>query len=325
MAVVALIAAHRDPEAVAALARALAPWPLLVHIDAETPIEPFRGALRGVGHARLLEDRVRVHWAGWSQVEVALRLMRTASADLEDGDHAVLLSGDSFPLQTPESIARWLDARPDHQMMSCVPWPVPSADRLAVREFGSTTRLSRYRLEQDREPPLLSLRTLVNRLEIRRPWRRALGGRALHGGGQWWALSGAAIRWLLDDADRDRRFRALCRTSAVPDEFFLPTLLMNSPHASRVGRSPMYTDWTQDTGWSPALLTEAHLDRFEQEGLASAAMQDDDFLDRHARIGLDRELATGERTPVLFARKIVDPEVVRAIRGRLWTKDLLGP
>lgn len=315
-----LIAAHRRPDLVAALCAALAPAQVLVHIDAKVPDAPFRTAVGEQDGVRFLDERVAVLWAGWSQVETALRLM-TAAMEVAGGrDRIVLLSGDSFPLQPQPEIERFFAERPDEQYMSCVRMPVPDADRLEVREFGTFSRLARLQLERDPRRPGMSLSRLVNMLELRRPYRRALGGRTPYGGGQWWALNADAVRWLLAESDRDVRFRRLCRTVAVPDEFYLPTLLMNSPFAASVRRSVMYTDWTRDTGWSPATLLPEHVERFAAAGLAGEVLRDD-FIERYERVGRDAERTTP--VPVLFARKLDDISVATAARERLWPMDLL--
>lgn len=316
-----LIAGHRSPNIVASLVRALSPSRVVVHIDAKVVDAPFREAVGDRPDVRFLDDRVRVRWAGWSQVETALRLMTAVEQSVGDDDYIALLSGDSFPLQPPDVIARFLAADAGRQYMSCVPIPVPGADRLAVREFGSMSRLSRIRFESDSRTGGRTPTDLLNRLELRRPYRAALGGRVPHGGGQWWTLTGAAVRWLLAESRRDPRFNRLCRTSAVPDEFYLPTLVMNSPFAPLVTRSLMYTDWRGE-GWSPRALTSEHVERLGQRGLADPSVLADDFLDRHHLVGRSEE----RRGPVVFARKLEDAAVGARIQEALWPVDLLsGP
>lgn len=90
---------HVEPAIMARLAGAVAPDPLLVHVDAKVDIETFRVAAAGHPNVSFLADRVVVNWAGWSQVKAIRRLVRDALAVTADDDHVVLLSGQDYPIR----------------------------------------------------------------------------------------------------------------------------------------------------------------------------------------------------------------------------------
>lgn len=311
MAVTYAVVAHRAPEIVGELVRAVAPHRVLVHLDAKVEIEPFEAAVRDSPTVSFLTDRVAVTWAGWSQVEAALRLMRAAATTMAPDDRLVMLSGDSHPLQPPAAIDRFFRDHRTEEFISCIAWPVEGAEDLKVRAQGSLTRLSRLRLEGDPRGRMPFWRWLVNRLEIRRPWRRALGGRRPYGGGQWWALSGAAVSWLLEEAHRDRRFRRLCRTMAVPDEFFLHTLLMNSPFGAAVRPGLMFTDWSRSADWSPSEILPVHVDEIRSA-----------FLGRLSDADGPTDAPAVHEPPLLYARKITSLEIPHRIHDQVWSVPL---
>ena len=295
MNVVYLVAVHRNAAMYGELLGALSPARVITHVDAKVDISPFAGMATKHPNVRFTQRRVDVKWGGWSQVDATLVLLSEALPEASDEDYIVLLSGDSYPLRTQAAILHYFHGRGGRQFLQAVPMPVPRASREPRREFGSLTRISQVMLEYDREigPDLMT--KIVNRLPLYRPFRRALGGRTPYTGSQWWAITGAAARWVLAAAQWDRRFVRLCRTSAVPDEFFFQTLIMNSPHGAAVSPSLMYVDWARRAGNSPALIDE--------DSIAEL---------RH------RAAASDPADAVLFARKVADPRIARAIRDQVW-------
>ena len=291
MKLVYLIAAHYNPEAFESLLHALNGAPVIAHIDAKTDITPFKAVADT--NVTFTKRRVNVLWGGWSQVDATLEMMREAFPTLEPDDYVILLSGDSYPLQSQEDLARFFESSNGAQYINSVSMPSKEASK-------PLTRLSRLYIEYNPHNGKRNLLPrIINNLAIRRNYKAALNGRAPHAGSTWWAFTGAALKWMLTESDGDTRFLKFCRWTKMPDEFYFQTLLASSPFSLDVRPSLMYTDWSRPTGPKPAILDYDHIQALAERGLAV------------------KQAAYGDYT-ALFARKVTSTEMPNLIQTRLW-------
>ncbi|WP_192813089.1 beta-1,6-N-acetylglucosaminyltransferase [Arthrobacter sp. TB 23] len=292
-----LVLAHYNPAQFAELLTALEHQgsTVIVHIDQKVDDAPFRAAAGTSGNVRFIPDRfrVRVNWGGWSQVEASLSLLRFAvnGPDFAAEDRLVLLSGDSYPVQEQSVIHDYFAALDDQQFINCLPMDPATKP---------SSRFTRFHLEYDPHRKFMSvLPRLVNRCGVPRNHERALNGRRVYCGSQWWMLTGEAVTWILDEIDADPAFTRYCRFTRIPDEFFFHTLLADSPFTHQLKRSLMYSSWTDASGASPEVLRKRHIKDLK---VASLMVN---------QRGYGVALA-------LFARKVVKPKITKKIRRDLW-------
>ncbi len=297
MALHYLVMAHRRPKRFADLLEAIVTdgSRVTVHIDRTTDEAPFREAASQYSTIRFIpeRDRVDVRWGGWSQVEATLRLLRSAhgAGAIRPQDYVILLSGDSYPLQPPAALERAFSTL-HHQFINSKPMTTTGTKPIS--------RFTTCYWEAARSGTrVMHLARAANRLRIRRPYRKALRGRVLHGGSQWWALRGEATAWLLREVDRDRRFVRFCRHTRVPDEFFFQTLLAASPFARDIRPSLLFSSWDDSSTVSPELIRKKHV-----KNIASNAL----MLDQR---GYDP-------APALFVRKLAGARSAERIRRTVW-------
>lgn len=291
MKVFYLVQAHYRPECFGALIDALSgPRSRVVaHIDAKIDDAPFRNQA-GSSNVTFVPNgqRVRVNWAGWSQVEATLAMARLAMEEAEPNDYLILMSGDTYPLGDQDSIYEFLNSAGKPQYINGVSMPAP---------HKPIERIARFHVEYDRRDGRRhAIARSVNRLQIRKPYRRALGGRVPFGGTQWWGLTGSAVAWILETVETDGRLVRLAQGSLIPDEFLFQTLVLNSEFGQDVRPSLMFTDWSRP-GPKPA-----HIDADHVRLLAEANLQ-------------PASDSAGQR---LFARKVMDSFTQAQIRQHLW-------
>lgn len=289
-----LVAAHYGAEQFGRLVEALSGnGRIVAHIDKKTDSWPFQEASgEGVEFVQD-DDRVDVKWGGWSVVEATLAMMRQVTPYLSENDYVVLLSGDSYPLQPPDSIDRFFAQKPGVQYINHVPMP-------SIEASKPISRLSKLYVEYDpRNGRANIVPKLISRLGIPRAYKAGLSGRTPYAGSTWWALTGAACQWILDEIDRDRRFVAFCRRTQIPDEFFFQTLLCNSPYASSIAPAVMFADWSRPAGPKPAVFDGDHLTELAGQNL------------KIQQRGYGQSVA-------LYGRKVVDEATVSGIREHLW-------
>jgi Core-2/I-Branching enzyme len=234
-----IVLGHKQPAQVRRLAERLAPSRVLVHVDAGLP-EPrraeFERTLASAGNVELLPAH-RSGWASWGLVAAALEGLRAAVAD-ERCTHAMLLSGQDYPLRPGPALREFFLAHRDTTFMAR--WPLPS------RLWGRRGGMDRLR------PWQVPFRGRRLRLPV---WRRLPAGVEPYGGSMYWALTAAAARDVLA-LMRDRpELPRFYRHTWIPDEMFVPTLVMNSPSRAGVANEGLtYIRWPDAGGRHPAVL-----------------------------------------------------------------------
>jgi hypothetical protein len=259
----ALVLAHDNVPQLAALLRWLGRHGArsFVHLDA-------RSRVARAGLARLTLPRCsvlpparsyRIAWGGFAMVEATLALMREALRDPAIR-HLALLSGAHLPLRPAAEVAAFLfDGREHIELTFAAAEPM---DQKSLRRFW-------YRALPGREEESALLRWLN-----RNTWR--LGKRDLaHGlrgmtpmvGSQWWCLTAAAARHVLDFLDANPWYARFFRHSSIPDETFFHTILGASRFTRALGTAPLYQ---RMAGYSPKVLRSADLPAAAASGMPFA-------------------------------------------------------
>ena len=238
-----VVLAHKHPEQVARLAARLAPHAVYLHVDAGVPDATYR-AFAGAAPANVrLLPRRRTGWASWGLVAAALTGVGAALAEGAPS-HVMLLSGQDYPLRTGPEIGAFFRAHPDTTFLPH--WALPSP------MWGRFGGMDRLRVPQR---PVAG-----RRLALPVP-RRLPRGIAPYGGSMYWALDAAAARELLDTCRRRPELIRFYRTTWIPDEMFVPTVVMNGPARARVADEALtYIRWPEAGGRHPALLDLGELD-----------------------------------------------------------------
>lgn len=294
-----VIQAHHQPAHFHRLVRALTAHSAVVaHIDARVDERPFHS---DDPRLSFVSDRVRVTWGGFSQVEATLALLRSARSLHPDATHIWFISGDSYPTRDPRALHEMLADNPDRQLINIRPMPAP--------EMGKPiTRLSRLWIPHDPRTNPLALGFKAIQRIVPQPYRRSLEGLRPYAGSNWFALSAAAVDWILARSQELPRFRRLCRHTICSDEHYLQTLFGDSPFLADAVPVGMFADFTTPPGPWPCVLGVDQIDRI----VASAES------------GATSGYGT---TTTYFARKFRDDSVdlLREIEERLWPLPLTEP
>ncbi len=234
-----VVLAHRAPEQVARLAARLAPSLVLVHVDASLVRDQaarFRALLERTPNASILPAH-RSGWASWGLVEAALEGVRAAVGG-GGHSHVVLLSGQDYPLRSGEALRRFFAEHVDTTFMAR--WPLPS------HLWGARGGMDRLRPWQR---PWRGRRV---RLPV---WPRLPRDLELYGGSMYWALTAGAAADMLRLAARRPELVRFYRRTWIPDEMFVPTLVMNSRSRAGVANEGLtYIRWPNAGGPHPAML-----------------------------------------------------------------------
>ena len=227
-----LISAYRDPEHLRRLIDTLdGEAHFYVHIDANVDDRPFRRCLPA--KVRFV-PRHRVSWGGWEQVEYQHELLRAALASGEDYDYLFCLSAQDFPLWSNRRIREFLAAHPGAEWIGG--HNLTHTDNAAQRR-----KITRYHPFRDLFLPspwlknkmVVAARHLLAWSGLRRRPQVELGGRLcdVYFGSDYWALTLGCARHVCHVLDTEPALRRYFRTTFVPSELCIQTIVFNSPFA----------------------------------------------------------------------------------------------
>ncbi|MBV9464760.1 MAG: hypothetical protein JO206_14280 [Solirubrobacterales bacterium] len=263
-----IVLAHRQPGQVLRLIRRLSPSPVFVHVDARASAATYEPLLRAAEREKSFEllPRVRSGWGSWGIVAAALgglRAVRRLAAD-----HVAILSGQDYPLVAVERIQGFSRQHPDLSFVAT--WPVPTP--LWDRDGGA------YRIRYWHQP------VRGRRLFVPLP-RRFPHGLTPFGGSLYCMLARSAVDAVLELVERRPDVVRFYRHAWIPDEMFIPTVLLNSLSPDRIINEHLwYMDWSGSDARHPKLLVSE-----DAEALINTAGKESD--------------AGGPGRAKLFARK----------------------
>lgn len=221
-----LLLCHRDPDGVAAQARALVAGgdSVTIHFDARARPAVYarlRSAIADEPRIALTRRRIACGWGEWSLVAATLEAVRTAFATFTDATHFYLISGDCAPIKTAEYAHARLDAE-DADHIESFDYFTSGWIKTGLRE----ERLIYRHVFNERANKRLFYAALglQQRLGLERPTPEGL---RIMIGSQWWCLRRETIRRILDFLKGRPDVIRFFRTTWIPDETFFQTLV---PH-----------------------------------------------------------------------------------------------
>jgi hypothetical protein len=269
-----VVLAHRGPEQVARLLAALEHREVrrYLHLDARVDPQPFQAALRRAGVAEVAWlPRRPTRWGGPEIVDASLDGLRAALAD--GCGYVVQVSGQDFPLWPVERMVAFFTEHADRSFLEHVALPDDRwrhGGRLRTECWTFSVLGRRETHVPARFPVPMSWKgRVLNALlgvaaRVRGP-RRVPSCARLHGGSQWWNLSGDAVRFVLDFVEAHPGYRAYHRHTLLPDELFFQSILAGTDFPRRhpvVNDSLRYMEWPAGRS-HPRLLTLADLPALE--------------------------------------------------------------
>jgi hypothetical protein len=200
-------------------------------------------------------ERVPTYYAGFSLVEATLSGLRPIAAADPVPEHTVILSGQDYPVRPVDEIEAFFD---DNRGRSYVEhFALPAAGKWPG-EHGGLDRI-RYRYYER-----INYKTRTLRLPLLR--RKFPAGLRPYGGGAWCALSADAVRFIVQYTRENPDVVSFFRHVKIPDEIYVPTVLMNSPLRETIVPDDVhYIDWSAG-GARPKTLGTEDFDRIVASG-----------------------------------------------------------
>lgn len=230
-----LVLAHSNPEMLFRLCRALEPFPVMVHVDAKSDLAAFHPD-RFAPPVKFIEDRVRVHWGGWSVVEATLRLIESALGLSAPVRRFVLLSGACFPTRSIHDLDCFLDESPYRNLIRAA--TLHDAGRAQQARLSRYWWFDRFDIVARRYSASDIVKLIMRKgLEwstwpLRKdpsPFRQLIIPAV---GSQWWSLSRDCARYVVETLRNNPDLVDFFRTSFAPDEIAIHSIVRASPFAT---------------------------------------------------------------------------------------------
>ncbi|UPL50877.1 beta-1,6-N-acetylglucosaminyltransferase [Hymenobacter sublimis] len=250
MRIAHLIMAHKGPEQLARLVKALAHegFDFYIHLDAKADRREF-AFLEELPGVRLTTTRLYVRWASYRFTKAIVECTREILATGIEYDFINLMSAQDYPIKPAETIYDFLARNRGRSFLS-----FESSEENSEWWAHAITRVEKYHSTYFHFKGQYFLQATINWLLPKRTFPLPY---TLYGGkdGSWWTISRPCAQYLVDFLDNNPGLRRFTMFTWGSDEFLISTILMNSPYRPTiVNNNYRYIDWSQG-GANPKVLT----------------------------------------------------------------------
>jgi len=201
-----------------------------IHVDKKVDIEPFKIAVKDKKHVCLLENRIKVAWGGWSQVETQIEMIKSAKNANVEFDYFFIISGQDYPIWSNARIQNYLASIGDKELICaknlCHSTQEEKDGYSTVRPFNDHqfrphTPLSVFRV--------LS-RNFIKLLGIRKKLEFDADGHhyQLYKGSDYFGISRKLADFILDRWQHSPELKQYYKNSFIPSETFIHTIVFSS-------------------------------------------------------------------------------------------------
>lgn len=204
-----------------------------VHIDLKADMRPFK---------ELLKDRVTfvprhwVSWGGWEQVEYQKELLAAVLRSGVNYDRVVCLSGQDYPLWSNEHLHCFFQEHKDTEF-------IMGMNLTRSSNAYQQGKIVNYHLFRDlkwrnlwwKNKFIVASRNLLKVLPVKKRAVVALDGKEtdVYFGSDYWALTLPCARYVYEKLCTEKEMVRYFKTSFVPSELCIQTLVFNSPFAKQ--------------------------------------------------------------------------------------------
>lgn len=223
-----LIMAHHDFEQLARLVMALDDerFDLYIHLDRKSQIDTsqIKGLKLAQGKLELMPFRKKIYWGDYSIVEATFAMYRYA---MKKGEYTrlVTLSGNDYPIKSNDYIYNKLTTTDTEFISGQKLWPESEHYRVRHYHFFKPYFLNWIDL----------VKNYLRKNQIKKPMKidSKFGIYDVFHASQWHALTPECVRYILDVAAKEPKFRKYFYYSWAPDELMIATILFHSPYAEK--------------------------------------------------------------------------------------------
>lgn len=249
MRVACLIMAHKDPLQIERLLKKFnhPSFDFYIHLDKKINKKRF-GFLEDLDRVHFIQKRIKVRWASFSFVKAILSSFQEIFSTGIDYDFVSVMSGQDYPIKPISTIHSILEDNIGKNFICFEEhgeWWSHAITRINKYHFTNFGFKGRYRLQ-------FLINALLPKRKFPLPYKLYGGPRAM-----CMTLTMECAKYVTEFIASDKKLRKFAIFTWGPDEFIIPTLIMNSPFRdSVINNNFYYIDWSKG-GSNPKTLTTA--------------------------------------------------------------------
>jgi hypothetical protein len=268
--------AHKEPGQVERLIKkfSLLPFDFYIHIDKKVNARPFE-FLGGIPNVHFIQQRIRVRWASYSFLNAVIQSLKEAYLSGISYDYLTVMSGQDYPIKPVSQFYNTLAENKGKNFINFETgneWWSHAISRVNQYHFTNFDFRGRYRIQ-------FFLNALLPTRKFPLPYKLFGGPRAM-----CMTITPDCASYIVDFIQKDKKLRRFIRFTWGPDEFVIPTLIMNSDFKETVINDNFYyIDWSGG-GSNPKILMVEDYDKL----VSSDKMMARKFDIRQDAVILDR-------------------------------------
>ncbi|HCL83259.1 MAG TPA: glycosyltransferase [Chitinophagaceae bacterium] len=249
MRIACIIMAHKEPQQIERFIKRFnnLPFDFYLHIDKKISLKPF-DYLAGVPNVYFVNHRIKVRWASYSFVIALLGAFKQVLGSGIPYDFISVMSGQDYPIKPVSGIYQTLEKNTGKNFIcyeESGEWWRHAINRINKYHFTNFGFRGRYRIQ-------FFLNALLPSRKFPLPYKLYGGPKAM-----CMTLSTDCAAYIVAFVESNKKLRRFIRFTWGPDEFLIPTLIMNSEFKhSVVNDNFYYIDWSKG-GSNPKTLTVA--------------------------------------------------------------------
>ena len=225
MKVAYLILAHAGPAMLKELVTAInkPKETVFVHLDRKTAMPPFEKLL--AGQCTFIEQRENISWGGFSMVQATLNLLQAALA-AGQFDYYCLLSGCDYPIKPVHVFESYLATHAGNEYIGC--------RNIVEQSPKFKKRYTGFFIFENHSEFLKKLNFGITKIQRLFYKRKPYAGKPIFHGSQWWTLTGACVRHIMDFIAAHPDCMSYFKYTHIPDTLFFQTIIAHSAFAGKV-------------------------------------------------------------------------------------------
>jgi hypothetical protein len=246
MRIACIIMAHKEPQQIERLINRFATHSVdfYIHLDKKINKAPFEFLLN-LPHVFFISNRIRIRWASYSFVKAILGAFKEVIGRGQY-DFISLMSGQDYPIKPVSNYFQILENNQGRNFICFEDdglWWKHAISRIHKYHFTNFGFRGKYKIQY-------FLNALLPDRKFPLPYVLYGGPRAM-----CMTITSECAAYLVEFVEANRNLRRFIRFTWGPDEFVLPTLIMNSRFKDTVVNDNFYyIDWTKG-GSNPKILS----------------------------------------------------------------------
>lgn len=271
MRIAHLILTYTNPHQTERMIRSMShdDFDFYIHVDKKYDINPHL-FLKDLPNVYFINERTDVKWAGYNTVKATFCCIREIVETGVKYDFINFLSGQDYPLKSPEYLLEFFKQNIGAEFMS-------------YRDIKNDWKEGLIRMEKYflSNYTFKGTHTLEKMINFLMPKRKLPYNMHPYGKSMFWMLSPEIAMYVVQVVESDKKLANFFHYCWASDEFVFQTILLNSPHKNKiVNNNYRYTDWSIG-GSHPKILDESDFEKITKSDMLFARKLD---IDKSAKL-----------------------------------------